>query len=415
VDPCSPVFCHFSAGMPYGIRRFPAAGLAGRLLFLAIALLCLVSILAGVPSSAAEPPENETAFTLRLLVWEGYAPRDEQETFIRLVQRKYGVRLTFHIRDASSPEDYFDALRKGEVDIVSPAHNLPKDFRYRFIKNGLTLPIDLDHIPNYDTMTDDLRYQHWATERGAVYAVPVLQGPYGIAYNADLIDEEPRSWNIFWDPRYAGRYMVSGDYYELNIYIAALALGYRPAEIFSYDMVKGPQLEKRVRELAVNAHSFWTGFDKAIHFKGKALATSWRSTFPELNDLGEKWRIAVPEEGTTWWTDTLMIGHPLRQQPLLRRIAEEWINHLLKPMVQTESLALRLGIFPVTTPALELYRQRLANSPDAANQNRLLAHHISWKVLGTRSRNAFSLLWREALEAREEMVGESSKQKKRNK
>jgi spermidine/putrescine-binding protein len=346
--------------------------------------------------------------SLRLLVWEGYAPRDEQDAFIRHVRQKYNVGLTFSIRFASSPDDYFDALRKGEVDIISPAHNLPKDFRYRFITNGLTLPFNLDLIPNYDAITDDLRYQHWATHRGDVFAVPVLQGPYGIAYNADLIREAPRSWNIFWDPRYAGKYMVSGDYYELNIYISALALGYRPEEIFSYDMIKGGALERRVHQLAVNAHSFWTGFDKATHFKGKALATSWRSTFPELNALGEKWRIAVPEEGTTWWTDTLMIGHSLKRQPLLRRIAEEWINHLLDPVVQTESLALRLGIYPVTTPALALYRKRLADSPDAANQNRLLAHHISWKVLGTRSRNAFSLLWREALEAREKIAAERS-------
>ncbi len=344
--------------------------------------------------------DNVESLTLRLLVWEGYAPEREQAIFIREVYKKYSVRLKFVIKNASNPDDFFNELRKGEVDMISPAHNLPKDSRYNLTTNGLTLPINLTHVPNYRHIAEDLQYQSWAMEDDVVFAVPVLQGPYGLAYNADILPEEPRSWNVLWDPRYAGRYTVSGDYYELSIYISALALGYRPEDIFSYDAIKGHLLEERVRMLAVNAHSFWTGFDKEIYFKGKALATSWRSTFPELNALGEKWRITVPQEGTTWWVDTLMIGHTLKTNPRLRRIAEEWINYLLEPLVQTESLALKLGIYPVTTPALTLFKKRQVHSPDTINQNRLLENHIPWKVLKTRSRNAFSLLWNEALRVR---------------
>lgn len=364
------------------------------------AIVVLIACIAAA-APAQQTGEEMTELTLRLLVWEGYAPETEQKAFADAVRLRHGVRLKFVIHNASNPDDFFDELRKGRVEMISPAHNLPKDSRYNLTTNGLTLPINLDHVPNYRTIVTELKNQSWAMEGDAVYAVPVLQGPYGLAYNADIVKEEPKSWNVLWDPRYAGRYMVSGDYYELGIYISALALGYSPQEIFSYDTIKGRQLEKRVRQLAVNAHSFWTGFDKAVHFRGKALATSWRSTFPELNALGERWRIAVPREGTTWWVDTLMIGHTLRANPLLQRIAEEWINYLLEPRVQTERLALQLGIYPVTDPALALFRQRQAGSPDARNQNRLLETHIPWRVLETRSRNVFSLLWTEALHARE--------------
>ncbi len=354
-----------------------------------------------VPLAHTQDRENKNEIlTLRMLVWEGYAPEQELAAFIDTVNKKYNIRLKFVIKNASNPDDFFNELRKGEVDIISPAHNLPKDSRYNLTTNGLTLPIDLKNIPNYRHIEKSLQYQAWAMENDLIFAVPVLQGPYGLAYNADILGEEPRSWNVFWDPRYSGRYMVSGDYYELSIYISALALGYAPDDIFSYDTVKGHLLEDRVRKLAMNAHSFWTGFDKAIHFKGKALATSWRSTFPELNALGENWRIAVPREGTTWWVDTLMVGHTLKSNPRLRQIAEEWINYLLEPLVQTESLAIKLGIYPVTKPALALFKHRLDRSPDASNQNRILQNHIPWKVLKTRSRNAFSLLWSEALNAR---------------
>jgi len=361
------------------------------------------AVIFSINASAADGQETTGRvknLTLRLLIWEGYAPEREQAVFISTVRRKYNIKLKLIIKNASNPDDFFNALRKGEVEMISPAHNLPKDSRYNLTTNGLTLPIDLNHVPNYRHIAEDLRHQPWAMENGEVFAVPVLQGPYGLAYNADILRNEPKSWNILWDPRYSGRYMVSGDYYELSIYISALALGYKPDSIFSYDTIKGDPLEERIRQLAVNAHSFWTGFDKAVHFKGKVLATSWRSTFPELNNLGERWRIAVPQEGTTWWVDTLMIGHTLKNNPQLRLIAEEWINYLLEPVVQAESLALKLGIYPVTAPALILFKKKQTHSPDAFNQNRLLKNHIPWKVLKTRSRNAFSLLWKEALQAR---------------
>jgi len=366
-------------------------------------LMCVfwIVLYSGFIYAQAHDDKTKT-LSLRLLVWEGYAPIREQATFIEEVYHKYNVKLKFVIKHASNPDDFFNALRKGEVEMVSPAHNLPKDSLYNLTTNGLTLPINLANIPNYRYIAEDLQYQSWAIEGDQVFAVPVLQGPYGLAYNSDIIKEEPRSWNILWDPRYKGRYMVSGDYYELNIYISALVLGYKPEAIFSYDTIKGQRLEEQVRKLAVNAQSFWRGFDNAIHFKGKALATTWRSTFPFLNALGEGWRISVPKEGTTWWVDTLMISHTLRENPVLKRIAEEWINYLLVPQVQTESLALQLGVYPVTTPALASFQNKRTLSLDIINQNRLLENHIPWKVLKTRSRNAFNLLWSEALRFRTE-------------
>lgn len=338
--------------------------------------------------------------TLRFLIWEGYAPYQQQQLFKQKILAKYGVDLIFAVRYASNPDHFFNELRKGEVDIISPAHNLPKDSRYNFTTNGLTLPVNIQNVPNYQNIVPALKKQHWAVENGKIYAVPIIQGPYALAYNTAIVKKEPVSWNIFWDKRYAGRYSVQKDYYELSVYIAALALGFRPDEIFHYDIIKGPALENKIRQLAIHADSLWTGFDKPINFKGKALATSWRSTFPELNRLGERWRIAVPREGTTWWVDTLVLSHTLKDNPLLKRIAEEWINYILEPKTQTDALALKLGVFPVTTPALKLFKQKKTNPGEAINQNRLLKNHIPWELLNTRDRNAFSLLWNEALEAR---------------
>jgi len=363
-----------------------------------IAIITILVTIHGIFPSIAAPRDR---LTLRFLIWEGYAPYQQQQAFKQKILTKHGVDLEFVVRYASNPDHFFNELRKGEVDIISPAHNLPKDSRYNFTTNGLTLPINIKNVPNYHNIDPALKNQHWAVENGKIYAVPIIQGPYALVYNTALVKEEPVSWNIFWDKRYAGRYSVQKDYYELNVYIAALALGFCPEEIFHYDVIKGPALENKIQQLAIHADSMWTGFDKPIHFKGKALATSWRATFPESNRLGESWRIAVPKEGTTWWVDTLALSHTLKDDPLLKQIAEEWINFILEPRIQTNVLALTLGVYPVTTPALKLFSQKKTNHHEASNQDRLLKNHIPWKLLNIRDRNAFSLLWKEALMARE--------------
>ncbi|MBW2593771.1 MAG: hypothetical protein JRE58_12375, partial [Deltaproteobacteria bacterium] len=98
---------------------------------------------------------------------------------------------------------------------------------------------------------------------------------------------------------------------------------------------------------------------------------------------------------------TLVLSHTLKDDPLLKQIAEEWINFMLEPQIQTDALALKLGVYPVTIPALALFSPKKKNQQEATNQDRLLKNHIPWELLNIRDRNAFSLLWKEALEARE--------------
>ncbi|MBI9089775.1 MAG: extracellular solute-binding protein [Desulfobacterium sp.] len=339
----------------------------------------------------------ETEITLRLLVWDGYVSLTTQERFSAAIKSKYNIDLSFKITDASNPDDFFDTLRMGDVDIISPAHNLAKDSRYNLTTNGLTLPIDLSAIPNYQKLLPHLHKQSWAMEKGKTYAVPVAHGIYGLAYNTDLVKTEPTSWEILWDPRYRGRYTVHHDYYELNTYISALALGHGQDQIFHYDRIKGPALEQKIDLLAANAGVFWKGFDRPEHYRNMALATTWRISFPQIDDSFKKWRIAVPKEGTTWWIDTLMISHTLEHRPLALKIAHGFINTLLEPEVQLLSISKGLGTCPVTVSALDSYMKTLLPPEEAPKVARLFKGFIPWKTLATRDRNAFKLLWDEAL------------------
>jgi len=339
---------------------------------------------------------------LRMLVWDGYAPVEAQERFRQLILERYDVELRFNIESALNPDAYFNKIRSGKVDIISPAHNLPRDSRYNLTENGLTLPINLENIPNYSKLIPELARQHWAMNRSEVYAVPIVHGFYSLAYNSAVIHEPPTSWAVFWDPEYAGRFSVNLDYYELNVYIALLALGKRKEDIFHYDSIKGKMLEEKLHYLAENAGTFWRGYDQPDTYSNVVLATTWRFAFPDEITAFKNWRIAEPREGTPWTIDTIMLSKSLKNSPLKKQIAELWINFLLEPENQLSIFASKLGTCPVTTEAWDIYTQDILEPHERERLFRLFDNLIPWQILEKRDRNAFHLLWREALDGRDD-------------
>lgn len=335
--------------------------------------------------------------TLRMLIWEGYAPVATRTSFQKYIKELYDVDLSFDISYASSPDGFFDKIRSGEVDLISPAHNLPKDPRFNLTKNNLTLPINLSNIPNYQNLKPELSRQPWAIDHGEVYAVPIVHGIYGLAYDSAIIEHAPDSWSVLWDPRYEGLYNVNKDYYELNLYVAALSLGDRKDDIFTYDKIKGDRLESRLKALAKNAGNFWVGFDKPKNYKNLALATTWRFTFPEELGFSKDWRIAVPKEGTPWTIDTIMLSHTLANNDKLRTIAELWINYLLEPENQISIFAIGIGTCPVTRDAWKIYIEHILSVEQRDRLERLFNNLVPWRILKIRDRNAYHLLWQEAM------------------
>ena len=59
--------------------------------------------------SAAVFSQNQQ--TLRLLVWEGYAPEAQREQFRQYIQKKYAIQLTLEVNYIIDAADGFEALR----------------------------------------------------------------------------------------------------------------------------------------------------------------------------------------------------------------------------------------------------------------------------------------------------------------
>jgi len=335
---------------------------------------------------------------LRLLVWEGHAPKQHVEEFQKQIEAKYGRKVKLKIAYVIGSDDFYDSVRNKSTDMIMMTHHHFKDERFNYIQNKLVLPLDLKNIPNFKHVIPSLQKAKHLCSNGKVYASPVSQGPYGLAYNTALLKDEPQSWGILWDPRFKGKYVIGVNEYIYNANITALALGYPREFITNYDVLNNREFKEKLRQLAANAHSFWIGVDKVDDLAGRTLATSWGDSMGPLKKRGELWKIAEPAEGMPCWIDNYAITWTLANKPFLKKVAEEYINELLSTDYQVEHIMRSMSLTPIITNIGDLLtseeKKRIRiGVPNFFNKNRILEPTYS-----KRDRNGLKILWNEAME-----------------
>ena len=357
----------------------------------ALTLVLLTLSLIPVQNAAANQP-----MTLRLLVWEGYAPKAQREQFIQHINKNHDVDLTITVEHISKAEDVYTALRLKKADVVSPSHNRINDKRFKMIDSGLLLPIRIKNISNFSQLKPKFKSLPHLVKDDVHYGLPFAWGPYGLAYNPSRTSKPPNSWNALWQPEYAGL-ISAANYDEINVFITALALGY---DILAPNLIDTLDTKLVVEKLAIlikHSRSLWVGVDNADDLEGLALAASWGFALPELRSRGEPWRWAYPAEGVPGWIDNHLIGQSLKNQPLLRHIAEQWINYTISSEFQQEVLVEVLGTIPVNQHVFDnvsLERRNGFYSKTFASKKTPI---ILMPELDRRTRNGIKMMWAEAL------------------
>ncbi len=285
---------------------------------------------------------------LNIHCWDGYS-RPYVEGFKALVKKKHNIDVVLNITNVSDPDEFWQLARAERVDLISPAHNIPKSIKWPFIKHEVAIPVDLKNIPNYKYVIPFLQKNAFVTKKGVVYGVPYTMGPYGLAYNADKV-EEPTSWKILWKPEAKGKYTISRDYPDANIFTSALMLGARYVDLYDsnklFSHLGEEKLQSALLILAENAYSLWTGTADPDEFDQLHYAATWGYAVAVANKKGQNWKMARPEEGTTMWVDHWVMTYALAKSPLKKRLAEEWINYGLGIELQTGVIR-NWGVSPV--------------------------------------------------------------------
>ena len=183
-------------------RRVLAAVLALSLVF----LFCLTSIqsLGDKWRYEVEFVETEyTGTTLNVCNWGEYIAdgSEEYQDIIDLFERKYGITVIYS--NYTSNEELYAMLKQGgnSYDIV-----IPSDYMIgKLVEEELLEKINVEELDNYHYV--DGKYKNLFYDPQNEYSVPYAVGMLGVIYNTAMVDEADvasHSWDLMWNPRYAG-------------------------------------------------------------------------------------------------------------------------------------------------------------------------------------------------------------------
>ena len=155
-------------------------------------------------------PEGE----LNLIAWPGYVADPWQSDF----EKETGCQIK--LREAGTSDEMVDQMRTGQWDGVSASGNAS----LRLVAGGDVDPVNLDLVPSYETVFEDLKDQPYNTVDGVNYGVPHGRGANLLMWNANAVKPDPTSWGVILDPSQASKYKGEISVYDDSVYIADAAL-----------------------------------------------------------------------------------------------------------------------------------------------------------------------------------------------
>jgi|GEM_PF-3047474 Spermidine/putrescine-binding periplasmic protein len=350
----------------------------------------------------ADPDSKQTNITfentchydevLTMDVWTSYAPKFAILKFKEYIRNKYSKNIDFHLRQVLTPDEFFDRVRAGITDVISPSHNFFKDERTNFIKNGMVIPLDALSIPNLKNVSPKYITNSFVTEGGRLYGIPLAAGGYSLLFDKSQFKTPPTSWNVLWQPEYKGRYALSKDFYEANIYITALAMGLNANQISDVNIVATPKFRAKLRTLLENA-KFWQGKPKDADVKDVILTTAWGGSHSVLPDAEKRWQLAFTQEGVTFWTDYLAVTKNVERNPFAKTLAMEWLNFALSSDYQETAIRENSKYL---SPLAVAHLQRSSGIQKTEVQF-LYDNSIYWPILSVRNRNGLKVIYDEIM------------------
>jgi len=361
-------------------------------------LTCLVLLALVLTPLACKKVTKAHEETIRITCWEGYAKPFVQE-YKKLVKERFEIDVEAKIHNPTDQDEFYLAARDGTADLISPPQDLAKTPRFYCFKEGNVLlnEVDGENIPNMRHILPVFQADNSLQHQGRRYGVPYNCGPYGLAYSTEMVKETPESWNVLWDPQYAGKYTINNNFPKCNIWITALALGYTYDQIFDVNKLDRMKIQEKLNLLAKNAKSLWDGAANPDEFPELALATTWGFAAQRANLKGGKWLIANPKEGGTAWIDYWLITRAAKGQ--VKRLCEEWIDFQLSPAQQAQVVKMQ-GVSPVVDNVGSLVTEQ-EKEMFHVGDNDYFKTVALWRVLSEETQKAFDEMWNEAKQHRE--------------
>lgn len=230
---------------------------------------------------------------LSYFTWSGYELPDFNQSY--LAAHPEGLDISMFGDD----DDAFTKVKAGfHPDVAHPCY----DKISRWAAAGLIQPIETAKIANWDSIFPVFRtLPDLQAGDGKVWMVPWDWGNTSILYRTDLIKNPEMSWNLLWDPQYAGR-MATIDAVHDTPLVAALLAGVNPFDMSEADMEKVADKLRQQRPLLTSYTTDMTSVEQALASGELAAAMTWNASAVALKAQGVPVEFMNPKEGMLTWT-----------------------------------------------------------------------------------------------------------------
>ena len=244
--------------------------------------------------AAAEAP-------LTVYAWEGYEYPELHPSFFD----EYGDSPNFSLY--VSVEEAFGKLRAGyKPDVGIAGLESLVDWR----EAGYLAPIDTSRTPNATNLFEKFRTTEGAVDAdGTQWALPFAWGTASVIYRTDIATDYigRNTWDILWDPQYAGRIsnVDSGTQVATQ---AALLLGID--DPFNMDDDDLARVREKMIEQRPLVRDYWNDFaslQQSIATGEVVAAYGFSDSYFALLDEGVPVSYMNPDEGILAWIDFLVM------------------------------------------------------------------------------------------------------------
>jgi putative spermidine/putrescine transport system substrate-binding protein len=273
-----------------------------------------------------------------LISWAGYVEPEWTKPF----EQKTGC--TVRNKVAGTSDEMVQLMRTGEYDSVSASGNATA----RLVEGGDVAPVNVDLVPNYETVFADLKDQPYNTFDGVNYGIPHGRGANLLMWNPGVVKPAPKSWDVILDPAKASKYKGKISAYDDPIYIADAAVYLKTHEPdlgienpYQLDEEQFNAAVQLLEEQQPNVGEYWAEAAKQISAftnGDSAVGTTWQYQYFALQEEGVDVEASpasqgfLPEEGATGWSDTWMLAKDAKHP----NCAYMWMDWIIEPKVNAE-------------------------------------------------------------------------------
>jgi putative spermidine/putrescine transport system substrate-binding protein len=278
---------------------------------------------------------------LNLVGWAGYVEdgsTDPKVDWVTDFEKETGCQVNFKVGGTS--DEMVELMRSGDYDGVSASGNATA----RLVASDLVAPVNVDLVPNYATVFDDLKDQPYNTFDGVNYGIPHGRGANVLMWNSDEAPEiDGSTWAPLLDPNEASKYSGKISVYDDPIYIADAAV-YLKAHQPDLGIDNPYELDEDQFNAAVDllkqqkpdVGEYWSDALKQISaFEGgdDVVGTTWQYQYFALQAEDEPVATTpasqgfLPSEGATGWSDTWMISSQAEHPNCMYM----WMDHIISP------------------------------------------------------------------------------------